>query len=136
MAPPIVPLCANLQSSIVQSTEDLADFVAYYPSSRLNLLSLSRELSEAQMIARLLQHNAEGLDSGSVKLPPRLHNALIAVVEKAALDEIENALDNDGDEQDRKQAWLEHTAERLAPLGRIAETVKIAMNLGLDALLL
>lgn len=91
------------------------------------------------MIARLLQHNAEGLDSGSVKLPPRLHNALIAVVEKAAasiLDEIENALDNDGDEQDRKQAWLEHTAERLAPLGRIAETVKIAMNLGLDALLL
>lgn len=137
---PISPLCSELQISISQRTDDLADFVVYYPSSRLELSSLSRELSEIQMIARLLQHNAEGLDTGSVKLPLRLHNSLVALIEKAAnsvLDEVEDALDSDGDGdgQERKQAWLEHTTERLTPLGRMAETIKVAMNLGLDSLL-
>lgn len=90
------------------------------------------------MVSRLLHHNAETLDAGTATLPQRLEAALRGVVEKASalLEETDDALEPGRKPEDRTPAWLEHTAERLSPLARLAESLRIAMNLGLDGILL
>ncbi|KAM5356826.1 hypothetical protein ACJ41O_003472 [Fusarium nematophilum] len=135
----ISSLCGSLQSSTARAVESLRGFVIHYPSARLELASLSRELAEVQMVARLLHHNADNLDAGPATIPMRLEAALRAVVQKASalLEEVDDALDSKGSGGgERTQSWLEHTAERLSPLARLAESLRIAMNLGLDGLLL
>lgn len=131
------PLCAALLSAVTGTGDALGDFVVSYPAARPDLGVLSRELSEIQLVARLLSHNAGALDTGTAELPAKLLVTLKSVVEGAGLlvEEINDALLRpDGTE--RSQAWLEHAAERLSPLGRLIESSRIAMNLGLDALLL
>ncbi|KAJ4324072.1 hypothetical protein N0V84_004038 [Fusarium piperis] len=134
----ISALCGTLQTATARAIDALRDFVIYYPSARLDLASLSRELAELQMVSRLLHHNAETLDAGTAKLPERLEAALRGVIEKASalLEETDDALEAGRNPGDRTPAWLEHTAERLSPLARLAESLRIAMNLGLDGLLL
>ncbi|KAF4459046.1 ribosome assembly 4 [Fusarium albosuccineum] len=134
----ISSLCGSLESSTVRAVEALRKFVIYYPPARLDLTSLSRELAEVQMVARLLRHNAESLDVGTATLPVRLEAALRGVVQKASalLEETDDALDPGRKPEDRTPAWLEYTAERLSPLGRLAESLRTAMNLGLDVILL
>lgn len=126
------PLCAALLSAVTGTGDALGDFVVSYPAARPDLGVLSRELSEIQLVARLLSHNV-----GTAELPAKLLVTLKSVVEGAGLlvEEINDALLRpDGTET--SQAWLEHAAERLSPLGRLVESSRIAMNLGLDALLL
>ncbi|KAH7013131.1 Quino protein amine dehydrogenase [Ilyonectria destructans] len=130
------PLCAALLSTVTGTGDALGDFVVSYPVARPDLSVLSRELSEIQLVARLLSHNADALDTGTAELPAKLLVTLKSVVEGAGLlvEEINDALLRpDGTES--SQAWLEHAAERLSPLGRLVESSRIAMNLGLDALL-
>ncbi|KAI5460467.1 hypothetical protein BGZ63DRAFT_404936 [Mariannaea sp. PMI_226] len=130
-------LCTALEGSITEPSDSLREFVVAYPVARLDLTGLSRELSEIHMVARLLSHNAEALEDGSVTLPERLCMGLKQVVERtgAMVEEMGDILEKPDDEHERGNAWLEHTAERLLPMGRIAENSRIAMNLGLDVLL-
>ncbi|KAH6886227.1 Quino protein amine dehydrogenase [Thelonectria olida] len=130
-------LSAALQESVTDPSDALREFVVAYPVARLDLTVLSRELSEIQMVARLLSHNAESLEDGTVTLPDKLSGSLRKVVEGAGhmVEEMDEALDGDGETAERGNAWLEHTAERLLPMGRLAENSRIAMNLGLDLLL-
>ncbi|KAJ3464991.1 hypothetical protein MRS44_005649 [Fusarium solani] len=72
----ISALCGTLQTATARAIDALRDFVIYYPSARLDLASLSRELAELQMVSRLLHHNAETLDAGTATLPQRLEAAL------------------------------------------------------------
>lgn len=128
------PRCAALLASVAGSGDALGDLVVRYPAARPALAVLSRELSEVQMVARLLDHNA----ADDSRLPAKLATALRNVVEGAGFlaEEINDALDSPDDDEARRRVWLEHTTERLAPLGRLVESARIAMNLGLDALLL
>lgn len=138
----LAALSTALQESVPAPSDALGEFVVAYPVSRLDLAVLSRELSELQLVARLLSHNAESLDEGgaATDLPDKLSKALRDVVESAGIlvAEVEDALekDDDGEAAERGNAWLEHTAERLLPLGRMAENTRVGMNLGLDLLLL
>ncbi|KAH7161724.1 Quino protein amine dehydrogenase [Dactylonectria macrodidyma] len=126
------PLCATLLTAATGTSDALSDFIIGYPVSRPALGMLSRELSEMQLVARLLGHNAE--EDAVALLPPNLSVTLRAVVEAAGLlvEDINDALNNT---EQPSQAWREHTAERLAPLGRLVESSRTAMNLGLDTLL-
>ncbi|KAK7418450.1 hypothetical protein QQX98_003942 [Neonectria punicea] len=129
------PRCAVLLASVVGSGDALGGFVVQCPAARPALAVLSRELSEVQMVARLLDHNA----AAEARLPAPLATALRNVVESAGflVEEVNDALDGaeDDEAEARRRVWLEHATERLAPLGRLAESSRIAMNLGLDALL-
>jgi hypothetical protein len=131
-------LSAALQESVTDPSDALREFVVAYPVARLDLTVLSRELSEIQMVARLLSHNAESLEDGTATLPDKLLGSLRNVVQGAGnmIEEMDEALDGDGEAAERGNAWLEHTAERLLPMGRLAENSRIAMNLGLDVVLL
>ncbi|WKT41250.1 WD40 repeat [Fusarium oxysporum f. sp. vasinfectum] len=71
----ISSLCAALQTSTTHVVDGLRNFVTYYPQARLDLASLSRELAELQMVARLLHHNAQALETGSAPLPGRAINS-------------------------------------------------------------
>ncbi|KAF5711510.1 ribosome assembly 4 [Fusarium mundagurra] len=110
----ISSLCAALQTSTTHAVDGLRNFVTYYPQARLDLASLSRELAELQMVARLLHHNAQALESGSAPLPARLDEAIKGVVSEAGelLEEADDALDTGRTAEERTPSWLEHTAER------------------------
>ncbi|KAF5653606.1 ribosome assembly 4 [Fusarium sp. NRRL 25303] len=110
----ISSLCAALQTSTTHVVDGLRNFVTYYPQARLDLASLSRELAELQMVARLLHHNAQALESGSAPLPGRLDEAIKGVVSEAGelLEEADDALDTGRTAEERTPSWLEHTAER------------------------
>ncbi|KAF4431408.1 ribosome assembly 4 [Fusarium acutatum] len=110
----ISSLCAALQTSTTHVVDGLRNFVTYYPQARLDLASLSRELAELQMVARLLHHNAQALESGSAPLPARLDEAIKGVVSEAGelLEEADDALDSGRTAEERTPSWLEHTAER------------------------
>lgn len=129
----LAPLCAALLTAAAGTGDALSDFIIGYPVSRPALGVLSRELSEMQLVARLLGANAE--ENAVALLPAKLSVTLRSVVEAAGVlvEEINDALTDNT--QPLSQAWREHTAERLAPLGRLIESSRTAMNLGLDALL-
>jgi hypothetical protein len=134
----ISTLCDSLQISTAHVVDGLRGFVTSYPQARLDLASLSRELAELQMVARLLHHNAQALDTDSdLKLPSRLDDALKGVVSEAGelIEEAEDALDLDKEEE-RTQSWLEHTAERLSAFAKLLESLRSSMSLGLDCVLL
>ncbi|EXL40988.1 hypothetical protein FOCG_16377 [Fusarium oxysporum f. sp. radicis-lycopersici 26381] len=130
----ISSLCAALQTSTTHVVDGLRNFVTYYPQARLDLASLSRELAELQMVARLLHHNAQALESGSAPLPGRLDEAIKGVVSEAGelLEEADDALDTGRTAEERTPSWLEHTAERLSPFAKLLEGLRSAMSLGLD----
>lgn len=134
----ISSLCAALQTSTTHVVDGLRNFVTYYPQARLDLASLSRELAELQMVARLLHHNAQALESGSAPLPGRLDEAIKGVVSEAGelLEEADDALDTGRTAEERTPSWLEHTAERLSPFAKLLEGLRSAMSLGLDCVLL
>ncbi|KAM0558051.1 hypothetical protein ACHAPJ_005218 [Fusarium lateritium] len=134
----IASLCAALQTSTTRVVDGLRGFVTYYPSARLDLASLSRELAELQMVARLLHHNAQALDSSGANFPPRLDAALQAVISEAGelLEDADDALDTGRSAEERTPSWLEHTAERLSPFAKLLESLRGAMSLGLDCVLL
>ncbi|KAI1072936.1 hypothetical protein LB507_009062 [Fusarium sp. FIESC RH6] len=131
----ISSLCDSLQTSTAKVVDGLRNFVTSYPQSRLDLASLSRELAELQMVARLLHHNAQA--DSNVSLPQRLNDALNAVISEAGelIEEAEDALDLDKEEE-RTQSWLEHTAERLSHFTKLLESLRSAMSVGLDCVLL
>ena len=131
----ISSLCDSLQTSTAKVVDGLRNFVTSYPQSRLDLASLSRELAELQMVARLLHHNAQ--TDSNVSLPQRLDDALNAVISEAGelIEEAEDALDLDKEEA-RTQSWLEHTAERLSHFTKLLESLRSAMSVGLDCVLL
>jgi hypothetical protein len=135
----ISSLCSSLQTSTARVVDGLRSFVTSYPQARLDLASLSRELAELQMVARLLHHNAQALetDSAAAQLPSRLDDALKGVVSEAGelIEEADDALDLDKEEE-RTQSWLEHTAERLSAFAKLLESLRSAMSLGLDCVLL
>ena len=134
----IASLCAALQTSTTRVVDGLRGFVTYYPSARLDLASLSRELAELQMVARLLHHNAQALDSSGANFPPRLDAALQAVISEAGelLEDADDALDTGRSAEERTPSWLEHTAERLSLFAKLLESLRGAMSLGLDCVLL
>ncbi|KNB00194.1 hypothetical protein FOXG_03816 [Fusarium oxysporum f. sp. lycopersici 4287] len=134
----ISSLCTALQTSTTHVVDGLRNFVTYYPQARLDLASLSRELAELQMVARLLHHNAQALESGSAPLPGRLDEAIKGVVSEAGelLEEADDALDTGRTAEERTPSWLEHTAERLSPFAKLLEGLRSAMSLGLDCVLL
>lgn len=134
----ISSLCAALQTSTTHVVDGLRNFVTYYPQARLDLASLSRELAELQMVARLLHHNAQALESGSAPLPGRLDEAIKGVVSEAGelLEEADDALDTGRTAEERTPSWLEHTAERLSPFAKLLEGLRSGMSLGLDCVLL
>ncbi|KAI1039160.1 hypothetical protein LB505_007545 [Fusarium chuoi] len=134
----ISSLCAALQTSTTHVVDGLRNFVTYYPQARLDLASLSRELAELQMVARLLHHNAQALESGSAPLPTRLDEAIKGVVSEAGelLEEADDALDTGRTAEERTPSWLEHTAERLSPFAKLLEGLRSGMSLGLDCVLL
>ncbi|GKU03652.1 ribosome assembly protein 4 [Fusarium langsethiae] len=134
----ISSLCDSLQTSTAHVVDGLRGFVTSYPQARLDLASLSRELAELQMVARLLHHNAQALDTDAdLKLPARLDDALKGLVSEAGelIEEAEDALDLDKEEE-RTQSWLEHTAERLSAFAKLLESLRSSMSLGLDCVLL
>ncbi|KAF5024869.1 hypothetical protein F66182_3108 [Fusarium sp. NRRL 66182] len=116
-------LCASLQTSTARAVDGLRGFVTLYPSARLDLASLSRELAELQMVARLLHHNAQALDAAAATLPPRLDEALRGVVGEAGelLEEADDALDAGRTPEESTASGLEHTAERLSPFAKLLE---------------
>lgn len=98
------------------------------------------------MVARLLSRNGGGADEGdgsASSVPPMLLATIRSLVGNA-LDltaEIVEALQrpdksNSARSGDGRQAWLEQVVERISGTIRATETVRAAMNLGLDALLL
>ncbi|KAI1012244.1 hypothetical protein LB503_004292 [Fusarium chuoi] len=121
----ISSLCAALQTSTTHVVDGLRNFVTYYPQARLDLASLSRELAELQMVARLLHHNAQALE---------LDEAIKGVVSEAGelLEEADDALDTGRTAEERTPSWLEHTAERLSPFAKLLEGLRSGMSLGLD----
>ena len=132
----ISSLCTALQTSTTHVVDGLRNFVTYYPQARLDLASLSRELAELQMVARLLHHNAQ--ESGRAPLPGRLDEAIKGIVSEAGelLEEADDALDTGRTAEERTPSWLEHTAERLSPFAKLLEGLRSGMSLGLDCVLL
>lgn len=137
----LTPLCTALSTSAASAVSSVRDLVVSLPSARHPLAPLSRELGEVQTVAELLVRSSS--NSESPDLPARLVDGLRDVVQRTGelVEEVNEALEKDEDEDEgesaaRDRTWLETAAGKLAPLGTWMESARVALNLGLDALLL